>query len=112
VRRWKREHAIRWVAIADFSKNFFATWRACTLAGLEIVALVDNRPAFAGMSHRGVPIVSIARAVQSRIDGIVLSNMNPAQIDDRLADLSDAYSGPILRLWSPRLVEPARQQAA
>jgi N-acetylglucosaminyl-diphospho-decaprenol L-rhamnosyltransferase len=102
VRQWKRQHAIRRVAIADFSKNYFATWRACTLAGLEIAALADDRAAFAGMSHRGVPIVPISQTVRRSIDGIVLSNINPAQIDDRLDDLRNAFPGPILRLWNPK----------
>jgi hypothetical protein len=116
VRQWKRRHAIRRIVIADFSKNLHATWRACTLAGLEIKALADNRPAFAGLSHRGVPIVPISRALADKtagnIDGVVLSNINPAQIDDRFADLRAVFPGPLLRLWSPRLMESAGQLAA
>jgi len=112
VRRWKREHAIRRVVIADFSKNLHATWRACQLAGLDITALADDRPAFSGMSHRGARILPIATAVELETDGIVLSNINPAQIEDRLANLRAAFSGPILRLWEPRRMQLPRLLAA
>ncbi len=104
VRRWKRLHAIRSVVIADFSKNLYATWRACSLAGLQITALADDRPAFAGRSHRGVPILALGEAIGLGADGIILSNINPAQIDDRLAAIRAAYAGPILRLWEPRFL--------
>lgn len=112
VRRWKREHRIRRAVIADFSKNLYATWRACAFAGIEIAAMADDRAAFAGKWHLGVPIVSIADASQLQIDGIVLSNINPAQIDDRLADLHAEYSGPILRLWEPRSLQFPNERAA
>ena len=112
LRRWKRQHHIRRVIIADFSKNLFATWRACRLAGLEIAALADNRPAFTNRAHRGMPILPIAGAVARGVDGIVLSNINPAQIDDRLAELQAEFAGPILRLWQPREAQLPNRQAA
>jgi GT2 family glycosyltransferase len=112
VRRWKRENAIRRVVIADFSKNLHATWRACQLAGLDVAALADDRPAFAGKSHRGVPILPLANATRLGMDGIVLSNINPAQIEDLLTKLKAAFSGPILRLWEPRFRQMPRLLAA
>jgi N-acetylglucosaminyl-diphospho-decaprenol L-rhamnosyltransferase len=112
IRRWKRANSIRRVAIADFSKNMFATWRACRLSGLDVAALADDRPAFAGKSHRGVQILPIAEAVKLKIDGIILSNINPAQIEDRLAKLQAVFSGPILRLWEPRFLQLPQLMAA
>jgi GT2 family glycosyltransferase len=112
IRRWKCEHAIRRVAIADFSKNLYATWRACQLAGLDVAALADDRPAFAGKSYRGVPILSLASAARPDIDGIVLSNINPAQIEERLTHLKTSFLCPILRLWEPRFLQMPRLLAA
>jgi GT2 family glycosyltransferase len=112
LRQWKRQHHIRRIVIADFSKNLFATWRACRLAGLQIVALADNRAAFANRAHRGMPILPVADALACGADGIVLSNINPAQIDDRLAELRSAFAGPILRLWQPREIQLSNRQAA
>lgn len=103
VRQWKRQNHIRKVIIADFSKNLYAAWRACTLAGLEISALADERPAFAAMVHRGMPVLPLSQAVQRGADGIVLSNINPAQIEQRFEALQGAFAGPVLRLWSPEI---------
>jgi len=38
------------------------------------------------------------------IDGIVMSNINPAQIDKRMDALRSKFAGPICRLWQPRFI--------
>lgn len=96
---WSRANRIRRVAIADFGKNAYATWRACKLAGLSIELMADNSSAFAGMNYRGVPIIRDEQI--EGVQGIVLSNINPAQADARLRKLASAFAGPILRLWHP-----------
>src|SRR5207253_4804904 len=53
---WAKVYGVRRVAIADFSKNLFATWRACRAAELEVVAVADDCAAFAGMTYRGVRV--------------------------------------------------------
>ncbi len=109
VARWSRERGISRVAIADMSKNLYATWRACRLAGLQIAAILENHPAFAGSIYRRLPVISFAKADDSAFDGIVLSNINPAQIDDRLFALNTRFKVPVLRLWEPRLLSQAVQ---
>jgi GT2 family glycosyltransferase len=111
LREWKRRHRIRKVIIADFSKNLYAAWRACTLAGLEITALADERPAFAGMVHRGMPVLPLPQAIGRGADGIVLSNINPAQIEQRFEALQAAFAGPVLRLWNPDIRHMERRAA-
>lgn len=109
VTTWSRTNRIRRVAIADFGKNTYATWRACRIAGLSVEALIDASPAFAGQTYRGAPIIADAN-LPDAVQGIVLSTINPAQIESRLKQLSAAFSGPILRLWHPRRLSDIRPQ--
>ncbi len=103
VAQWAEQNHIRRVVIADYTKNLYATWRACRLAGLEIAAVCDNHPAYSAMQYRGIDIVTEARASRWPVDGVVLSNINPARINQRLAQLRHRFgeSVPILHLWDP-----------
>lgn len=101
IEAWAHKHCLKRVAIADFGKNLFATFQACRAAGLEILAVADSHPAFAGLSYRGLPIASESAALARKIDGIVLSNINPAQVARRAASLAQNFPGPVLQLWEP-----------
>ena len=114
VAGWARATGLKRVAIADFGKNFYATYAACRRAGLEPVALVDARPAFAGRAHRGMPVVaSSADARGLGAQGVVVANINPAQIDRAEAAVRATFDGPVLRLWEPRYLDgpPAAPRA-
>jgi GT2 family glycosyltransferase len=105
VRRWAASRDIRTVVIADFSKNIRATFDACLAAGLRVRAIADNHPAFAGLRYRGVPILPDAEAFASGgsgVGGVVLSNINPAQVERRAQSLAGTFDGPVLRLWHPK----------
>lgn len=120
IEAWASEHHIRQVMIADFSKNIYATWRGCRASGLEITGLFDRHIAFAGMKYRGIPIVDSPDAYT---EGIVLSNVNPAQVAPRIEMIRQVFPGPVLQLWesedcpissaetSPRVEFPERVQA-
>lgn len=110
VAAWAREHGVRHVAITDYSKNLYATFRACVENGLGVVAIVDARPAFANANYRGVPILPHASLARMSIDGVVVSNTNPAQID-RVADAARGLAkAPILTLWEGRTTESAEAE--
>ncbi len=100
VASWTSLQRVRRVGIADYSKNLYATYRACVDAGLEIVAIADDREAFAGLSYRGVKVCAGSKINRSAIDGVVISNVNPAQVQD-IADSVSKTFGPIpmLTLW-------------
>ena len=71
------------------------------------VAVLDDHPAFAGLDYRGVEIMPFDRARvlvegEARACGIVLSNVNPAQMKFRLAELRELLAVPVLGLWEPR----------
>ncbi len=104
VDAWASRQNIRRVCVADFSKNLFATMNACARAGVTVESIIDDNPAYWGLIYRGVPIVPRAQVVSESIDGIVMSNINPAQIDIRMEALRRKFNGPILRLWQPRLI--------
>jgi len=108
---WAKWNGIQTVCVADFSKNLFATMNACARAGLKIVKIIDDNPAFWGMSYRGIPIVPSNTVAPESIDGIVMSNINPAQIDRRLDSLRSKFAGPILRLWQGKKFRTAPSQS-
>lgn len=102
VERWADATGVRRVVIADFSKNLFATWTACERAGLEVIAVADDHPAFAHMAYRGAPVHRVDDALALHPDGVVLSNINPAQVGPKAATLERKFEGPVLTLWSGR----------
>jgi hypothetical protein len=93
------------VAIADFSKNVYATYAACGSAALEVVALIDPRDAFAEMHYRGLPILKPSALRSLAPDGVVVSNTNPSQVAARAEQVKQAFPGPVLTLWAPRYLE-------
>jgi GT2 family glycosyltransferase len=102
VAQWARMNAVRSVKLADFSKTIYATYQACVRAGLNVLAIVDDHPAFAGARYRDIPVVSSQAASAMNTDGVVLTNVNPAQIDTREAAMVARFNKPVLRLWHPR----------
>lgn len=105
VSQWALAHGIRRVAIADLGKNIYATWRACRLANLEVAAVLDNSPMYLQRRYRGAPIVADAKS--GEFDGVVLSTINPAQVDNRMQELTSWFRSPVLRLWQPRYLSQA-----
>ncbi len=80
---------------------------------MQVAALADDRPAFAGMSYgRRVPIVPAAQAVSERPDGVVVANINPAQIDGVCEQVQRVFAGPVLRLWEPRYLHEQQRTTA
>ncbi len=107
IAAWAKENAVRRVVIADFSKNIRATYSACVTAELDILAVADHNIVFAGLEWMSLPIRSDLRALTGQPDGIVLSNINPAQVATRLAMLQQVFTGPILTLWTQRTLRSA-----
>lgn len=110
VQHWALQHNIYSVVIAEYTKNLLATWRACRDAGLHVAAICDDHPAYAGMDYRGAAIVSRAQAAEMNVDGVVLSNINPAQVNERTEQLSRRFDCPVLQLWSAADAAPGLNQ--
>ena len=109
ISEWAERHQARHIVIVDYSKNVYATWRACREAGLTIVSMADDHPAMTGRRYRGLRIRPTSE-IREDVDGVVLSNINPAQIDNRFGKVREHYEGPILRLWHPRRLDTAAEQ--
>lgn len=102
VSEWAREHQVQRVVIADFAKNLYATYRACQVNQLETVGLVDDALPFRGLRYRGLKVQTLDRMPALEADGVVIANVNPAQIDQKHDAIAEHFDGPILKLWSPR----------
>jgi GT2 family glycosyltransferase len=110
ISAWAQTNHIRRVCIADWGKNLFATWSACRSSGLEVCAILDPLPAFAGQRYRNVPVLPESSVNPRDFDGILLSTVNPAQVHLRATALESRFGVPVLRLWEPMelLVPPPR----
>jgi GT2 family glycosyltransferase len=105
VQTWSKDNRVKRVAIADFSKNVFATYRACRHAGIQVVAITDHRPALRDGRYRAAPILEPCDLDGLGVNGVVVSNINPAQIDRVTALVRKSFTGPVLRLWQPRYLD-------
>jgi hypothetical protein len=57
-----------------------------------------------------VPIVEPADLDALGVDGAVVSNVNPAQVDRVTRGVrGGGFAGPVLRLWEPRYLERPRR---
>jgi GT2 family glycosyltransferase len=101
VAAWAHEHNIRSVALADFSKNLLGAWRAGVNNGLDVRAVVDDHPAFAGLSYEGAPVVGRDQLRSLDVQGVIVSNINPAQVASRTEAVRQVFHGPVLTLWEP-----------
>ena len=101
VAAWAAAYGARRVVLLGYTKTLFFAWAACRAAGLEVAAVADDGPAFAGLDYRGVPVVPLRDAAARGTDGWVLADRNPARIEARTAAARDAG---VTRLW--RMDEP------
>lgn len=109
VDAFTRLHHLRDVVIADLGKNIHATWQACQRSGLRVKAIAENHPAFSSLTYRGVAVRTDAVAMSTDPEAIIVSNINPAQVERRVDALREQYKVPVLALWKPRtLSAPAR----
>lgn len=104
VGEWADGHDLRRVVIADHSKNLYATFRAAQRCGLTVTAIAENAPALTNRTYRGVPVVRDREALNGLADGVILSNVNPAQVEARTEALRRRWAGPLLTLWRPQLL--------
>jgi GT2 family glycosyltransferase len=111
IKLWAKANGLKRIAIADFSKNIYATYDGCVRAGLEITAISENHAAFAGLNYRGIAVLPDDRAIAMQPDGVVISNVNPAQIHGVERRLKVIFHGPMLKLWRPMLLSHLRQAA-
>lgn len=96
---WAQRGGVRRVVLLGYSKTLWPVWRACDALGLEVVAVADDGPAFAGMHYRGAAVMTLAQARGLDFDGWAVTNRNPAQAPGLVASVA----GDGRRVW--RLAE-------
>jgi GT2 family glycosyltransferase len=102
VGQWARKHSAWRIVLADFGKNIWAAYNACRASGIQLRCVADDNPAFDGLDYRGLPILPTHKAFEGgSIDGVVIANLNPAQIDAREKTIRQVFGGPVLKLWTP-----------
>lgn len=108
VARFAKETKAKSVVIADLSKNLYATYQACRRAGLTVLAVADDNPAYRGLHYRSVPVLTLEAATKLSPDAVVLSNINPAQCREKAKALRSNFACPVLQLWEPSYVGTTR----
>jgi GT2 family glycosyltransferase len=103
ISEWSRTTGIKSVVVADFSKSLYATMKACEQADIDVWAIADDNPAFAQIGYRGTPVKTLTDALSLRPHGIILSNVNPAQVQAKADAIRQHFAGPLLTLWRGRL---------
>lgn len=101
VREFAAEKKIERVLLVDYSKNIYASHRACERQGLEMVAVLDENPAYRGQSYRGIPVVGSVEALERdgvTWDGVILTASSPARDATRGPTLEEEFPGRVLRL--------------
>ncbi len=92
VQRFAQENAAKRIIIADYTKTLWLTWQACRHAGLEVLAIADDNPAYTGRTYRGVPVLPDAEAFAWDAP-VVLSQLNPAYVKRRAQALRQQTNG-------------------
>jgi hypothetical protein len=114
IGEWARRESVWRVILADFGDNLWATYNACRSSGLQMRCVADNNSAFQDLAYRDLPIVHASRAFEGGgIDGVIVTDSEPGQIDATYKSIRSHFHGPILRLWqTPRPATHLEAQAA
>ncbi len=104
------------VLLADLGKNIYPFYRAATMSGLRIAAIMDDRFAGDDRRYRGIPIIDRARGLRLGADAIVVSNSSPIHARITELELRAKTDLPVYR-WHGRFdfeppghLAPTRQQ--
>jgi len=82
-----REDGVRRIVLADLGKNVYPFYRGAATAGLDVLALADDRLAVPGRDYRGVPLLSTSEALSAPADAIVVSNTSYVHAQRRAQEL-------------------------
>jgi GT2 family glycosyltransferase len=100
-----RTRGVRRIVLADLGKNVYAFWRGARAAGLQVLAVGDDRFARPGRFYRDVRIVPLEQALRMHADAFVVSNTSYVHADARQRGLSRITRVPVYSWFPP----PAEQ---
>lgn len=110
VFRWReiREHmnrlaawGVRRISLVDLGKNVYPFVRAAAEQGIRILALGDDRFARPGRTYRGVPVVPLRDALETRAQAFVVSNTSYVHARQRWVEVSSRTSRPVFSWFDP-----------
>ncbi|MFQ5589653.1 MAG: glycosyltransferase family 2 protein [Phycisphaerae bacterium] len=83
------------IVLADLGKNCFPFHRGALLAGVRVSAIADDRFCAPGREYRGIPVLSVDRALQAEHDAVVVSNTAPVHASAAEDALASVTSNPV-----------------
>jgi len=76
-------YALDRVVFVDLGKNIHPFYLAARAAGLEVLAIADDRLAAPGRHYRGIPILADAAARALPYDAAIVANISPVHAAER-----------------------------
>ncbi|MBI1826458.1 MAG: glycosyltransferase family 2 protein [Planctomycetes bacterium] len=90
-----RSQGIRRVLFADLGKNVYAYRRGAEQAGIEVVAIADDRFAAPNRIYRAIPLVTLNDARGMEFDAVIVSNMSTVHAEQSLERLRRGTEKPV-----------------
>lgn len=110
-----RTRGVRRIVLVDLGKNVYAFWRGARAAGVQVLAVGDDRFARPDRFYRDVRIVPLAQTARMHADAYVISNTSYVHADRRQRELSQITRLPVYSWFTPpteRMPETAEPAAA
>ena len=82
------ERGLRRIVLADLGKNVYAFWRGARAAGLEVLAIADDRFSVPGRVYRDVAVCSLGEALALGAEAYVVSNTSYVHAQQRWLSLA------------------------
>lgn len=104
-----RQQGVRKIVLADWGKNAYAFLRGAIVAGVQVLAIGDDRFAAPGRTYRELPILPLDDALALGPDAVVVGNTSYVHAHERWLDLSRRTSRPAYNWFEPptRITEQA-----
>ncbi|MCC7293889.1 MAG: glycosyltransferase [Phycisphaerales bacterium] len=96
-----RDQGVRRVILADLGKNIHAFHRGAQEAGIDVLAVADDRFAAADRTYRGTPLITIPQALSFGADAFVVSNTSWVHAEERYNNLVNRTSKPVYSWFTP-----------
>lgn len=97
---------VRRAALLDFGKNTLPFVRGAKRAGIEIVAIGDDRFAASERRYRGIPIITQGEALSQCCEAYVISNCASEFAARSAADARARTSSPVMNWFGPPAAAP------
>ena len=96
--RAARAHGLKRVLFIDFGKNMLPYYLAARRAGLEVVAIADDKLGGDKRTYRKIPLVKDAAARAMAFDAAIVSNLSPVHAAQRRNAWRNPDSGHATRI--------------